>query len=92
MKLRPNKFRNGIYIACIAPSKQMTNPEKELLENGEDSDENQEGNVTKNSSLTLEQNMNIKKKKKLKSKINKNIKNAMSTTSLRERKRRGKKR
>jgi len=70
----------------------MTNPEKELLENGEDSDENQEGNVTKNSSLTLEQNMNIKKKKKLKSKINKNIKNAMSTTSLRERKRRGKKR
>lgn len=88
LKLRPNKFRNGIYIACIAPSKQMTNPEKELLENGEDSDENQEGNVTKNSSLTLEQNMNIKKKKKLKSKINKNIKNAMSTTSLRERKRR----
>jgi len=88
LKLRPNKFRNGIYIACIAPSQQMTNPEKELLENGEDSDENQEGNMTKNSSLTLEQNMKIKKKKKLKSKVNKNIKNATSTTSLRERKRR----
>lgn len=82
MKLRPNKFRNGIYIACLIPSRAMSKSEKEMLHNDELEEQNEK--ISK-SSLTLEQNMNIKKKKKLKKKIknntkNNNIKNSKLTT------------
>jgi len=86
LKLRPNKFRNGIYIACIVPSKSMTKSEKDLL-NNDDSNEALNEETTK-SELTLEQNINVKKKKKLKKKVNKNIKNSKSNSNLKERKRR----
>ncbi|ORX43429.1 hypothetical protein BCR36DRAFT_361155 [Piromyces finnis] len=79
LKLRPNKYRNGIYIACIIPSKTMSKSEKEILQN-EILDEMNE-NISK-SSLTLEQNINIKKKKKLKKKVKSNIKN--SNTNLKK--------
>jgi len=58
----------------------MTKAEKALLEN-ENYNELQSGDLTK-SELTLEQNINIKKKKKLKKKIGQNIKNSKSTMSL----------
>ncbi|OUM64933.1 hypothetical protein PIROE2DRAFT_60345 [Piromyces sp. E2] len=78
LKLRPNKFRNGIYIACLTPSRAMSKSEKEMLNNDDEMEEHNE-KITKNS-LTLEQNMNIKKKKKLKKKVNNNTKNANAST------------
>ncbi|KAG4083964.1 S-adenosyl-L-methionine-dependent methyltransferase [Neocallimastix lanati (nom. inval.)] len=86
LKLRPNKYRNGIYIACLSRCRTMSKSEKAYLENG-NYDELQSGDLTK-SELALEQDVNMKKKKKLKKKIGKNIKKSKSTSSLSEKKKR----